>query len=771
MKAETQSSKLKYLIKGLALTMSSIALISCGGGSGGGNSGGNSGGGGGSANVPPSFTGPTEFTFAENDAVNFSLTVTDPDSSTVTVTDDTTGDGSFFSVDANGNVSATTAGSAFDFENPQDVDGNNIYEQNITLSDGVTSTTTTIRVTIANVNERPTCTTEQFFDFKENVSGKIGSVVGTSSDPENDTITAYTLTNVRYTGGSVGPAEVIAQEQFILDAVTGDVSLTNGLDAEGLRNEAPYVVSFMTEYGSQSVDCFINFTLIDVPGVVTSGVKFTSELIEQQRIEAVGDVDNDGLTDFVISRTTTREILPRGRMVFGSAINNVLAIDGAEELDLNAVSSSIQSIDIIGNYPEKIDDVSVAYFLQFTALGDIDGDNLQEIAVALRPVNSTGIGIGVGALNDNFPFAYVLWGDAINANTDGIIDLATATPSEALQIFAPIGNNSHDFVNVSSGDMDGNGLNDLLIGGPRAEIKAPNLGFAFVLFGETLNAAKSSGRIDLGTVTSAEGVHFFDEFDFFDRDLSSAGDIDGDGAEELLAGYGNGVKIITSQEISNAKTGMSTSSERVTLFTDESTQVSLTQGDSDGDGFNDVLMSYRGGEEFAALVFARGINTGAQDKTVVLSKDSPTNDTIIFGTTERIATFAKADFIGDLDGDNKDEIALLYVPASINNQLPEGALYIIKGSALENVSGNFFDVAKMTTDQGLKILDSSERDMGLNVVILEDSDNDGFADIGLSAAQGGSRSYIIPSSDIITALTNGDTSLDIQANFNDESGD
>ncbi|MEL7312914.1 MAG: hypothetical protein AAFN07_15465, partial [Pseudomonadota bacterium] len=120
----------------LGLLCASI-LTACGGGGGGGGSNNGGGGGGGTTNQPPSFTGPTSFSFAENVAVTFTLNVTDPDSATVTITEVAGGDSGLFTLDTNsGVITANTANNSFNFEDPQDSNADNVYEQQVQLSDG-----------------------------------------------------------------------------------------------------------------------------------------------------------------------------------------------------------------------------------------------------------------------------------------------------------------------------------------------------------------------------------------------------------------------------------------------------------------------------------------------------------------------------------------------------------------------------------------------------------------------------------------------------------
>lgn len=740
-------------VKLLAMSASVLALTSCGGGSGGGN-----GGGGGNGNVAPTFTGATSFTFAENTNVIFQLTITDPDSATVTITDDNNGDGALFSINTDGVVSATTPDQTFNFEDPQDVNSDNVYEQSITLSDGIASTTTVIRVTITDTDEQPVCKPLAVQNFNENVSGVIGSLSAASEDPEGGAVTSFALESV----GRETNVEQETLDLFSVDSATGNVSLSSAMDAEKMGTEGAFITTFTTTYSNQAVQCSTNFQLVDVAGVVKSGVKLTGD---QKTVNAVGDIDNDGITDIIVTEPVYdmdgAQIGQNHRLIFGVVVNDALAADGAEEFSLTGLASP-QSIQLLGEFPNS-GGFDEFYRLQYSVLGDIDGDGLDDIAAAL-PADSN--------FEDDLPIAFIIWGDALTSDADGIIDLTALSAAQGLKIFGLAGSD-HSRINVSSGQMDGAGLPDLLIGTPQFELNPPEVGLNFVIFGETLSSAKASGRLDLSGLPADQGVSFSDgnPSEAFGDDVALAGDINGDGISELIAVFNQGIKIITSQEIVNTANGMQNMAvDRLILQSNRILTPSQKPGDSDGDGLSDVLLAMPGDFEFAALAFASGINAMTPDETIFLNPNSPEFETIIFGGsgdggTESLA--ASADFIGDLDGDNRDEIVLRYVPIAPR----QSAIYIIKASALDTVADNFFNIETMTAAQGLKIIDSGAVDMtDHNIAIIEDIDNDSIPDIGISGPQNSSRGYIIPSADIVAALTNGVTELNIQDNFNDESG-
>ncbi|HTU10123.1 MAG TPA: PQQ-dependent sugar dehydrogenase [Allosphingosinicella sp.] len=129
----------------LGAAVTALLLASCGGGDGGG---------GGPpppppANRPPAITSPATANAAENaTGTIYTATATDPDGDALTFSLSGGADRAAFSITAAGALSFAQPP---DFENPTDADTNNVYLVQISVSDGTTSTTLDLAVTLTNV--------------------------------------------------------------------------------------------------------------------------------------------------------------------------------------------------------------------------------------------------------------------------------------------------------------------------------------------------------------------------------------------------------------------------------------------------------------------------------------------------------------------------------------------------------------------------------------------------------------------------------------------
>jgi hypothetical protein len=86
----------------------------------------------------------------------------------------------------------------------------------------------------------------------------------------------------------------------------------------------------------------------------------------------------------------------------------------------------------------------------------------------------------------------------------------------------------------SAGDINGDGFDDLIVGGDHNSYGGYYAGQAFVIFG----AASFSGDIKLREMTTSQGfiIQGDTEYDRAGHSVSSAGDINGDGFDDLIVG-------------------------------------------------------------------------------------------------------------------------------------------------------------------------------------------------------------------------------------------
>ena len=133
----------------------------------------------------------------------------------------------------------------------------------------------------------------------------------------------------------------------------------------------------------------------------------------------------------------------------------------------------------------------------------------------------------LGQLDTPFPAAFEL------------SDLLPSMGGDGSLGFVMNGNNEYDysgFAVSSAGDVNGDGVDDILIGAPFTDAPySDNVGQVYVVFGDS---AGFNASIELASLDGTDGfvIEGVGSYDRSGLSVSSAGDIDGDGVDDILIG-------------------------------------------------------------------------------------------------------------------------------------------------------------------------------------------------------------------------------------------
>ena len=210
------------------------------------------------ANEAPAFTSGGAASFAENaTGTAYSAVATDPDAGTLSYSISGT-DAALF--DINAATGAVTFKSSPNYEAPTDAGGNNVYDINVTASDGTNSATQAVAITVTNVNEAPAITSGASASFAENGSGTVYTAAAT--DPDGGSSLTY----------SISGADA---SLFDINATTGAVTFKASPNYEapgdaGGNNVYDVKVTASDGTLSSSKDVAITVTNVNEAPVVTS---------------------------------------------------------------------------------------------------------------------------------------------------------------------------------------------------------------------------------------------------------------------------------------------------------------------------------------------------------------------------------------------------------------------------------------------------------------------------------------------------------------------
>ena len=340
-----------------------------------------------------------------------------------------------------------------------------------------------------------------------------------------NTINSATASGLGWSSGTYTFASTESRHQLVVDGSIGD-RLTVADGDWLLMGTASYGGSSYRIYNSKtsSNQLLIKSTVAPTLTVINDSIQLSSFPLGNAgfvfnagsaagnlgvSMANAGDVNGDGLSDLIVGAPSSLSAKGRSFVVFGKGNSNVVEAS-------SIVNGSTLGFVINGAGANDESGYSV------DSAGDVNGDGLSDLIIGARysdPATDAGR-------------SYVVFGKGSSA----AVNLNSLGTSGFMINGECAYDRSGTFV-ASAGDVNGDGLSDLIVSAPVAPGDS-NRGRAYIVLGKSTTTS-----VNLTTISGGTGGFVIDgdENEYFNfGTVAAAGDVNGDGLADVIVGVSSG---------------------------------------------------------------------------------------------------------------------------------------------------------------------------------------------------------------------------------------
>ncbi|MDB3936380.1 hypothetical protein N9383_06650, partial [Granulosicoccus sp.] len=451
-------------------------------------------------------------------------------------------------------------------------------------------------------------------------------------------------------------------------------------------------------------------------------------------VGGAGDINGDGLDDLIIGAS---EGDPNG---FYDAGESYVVFGGS---DVGSVGSlNLSALDGVNGFVINGVDADDSSGRSVSGAGDFNGDGVDDVIIGAPMTTLNGTRF-VGQ-------SYVVFGGTGIANS-GSLNLSSLDGVNGFVFNGIVGVARFGDSVSGAGDINDDGVDDVIIGANRADANGVDgSGETYVVFGG--RDVGSGGSLNLSGLDGSNGfvINGIDIRDYAGYSVNSAGDINGDGVDDVIIGaqfadqngfnsVGESYVVFGGREVGRGGSLNMSDLDGVNGFVingideyDNSGASVSGAGDINGDGVDDVIIGapyadangvFYAGESYVVLG-GREVGSGG---SLNLSSLDGVNGFVINGTEQTSSGYSVSG-AGDINGDGVADVIIGSNQRTVDNP-GSGKSYVVFGSASVGNSGSL-DLSSLDGDNGLVIDGLDFYDIsGSSVSSAGDINGDGIADV------------------------------------------